>query len=418
MTFGVIPEEVGRATGFSYCVRGNLKPFTSGQHKLSLASIGPATLYIHGRKIITISGSFEEKDTLFFTYGSGETIVPVELTAGQEYQIRIEYNSHDRQLQEELIDRVVPMEDKFQGVRLGYEEFDTSDLPAEAALSASDCEAAIVVVGRDKEWETEGHDIPTFELPGEQVRLIQQVAAVCKRTIVVIQAGTPVQMDPWINEVSAVLYTWYQGQELGNAAAAVLCGKANPSGRLPITFPRRIEDCPAFSSFPGEQSNVYYSEGLYVGYRWWDLLNIQPQFPIGFGLSYTTFVVSTAGPASATTILEGTILSLPVRVRNTGCSNLPGRETVIAWCSQRSPTRLVRPKKQICGFAKSPALSPGEECTVNIQVDTYALGFFDPKSRSWVIDTNTEFDILLGTTALNAAPSWRVIAPEEITWKC
>ncbi|OIW25728.1 hypothetical protein CONLIGDRAFT_708493 [Coniochaeta ligniaria NRRL 30616] len=325
-----------------------------------------------------------------------------------EYEIHVDCRSHDRQLRPELLPLLDPMEDKFQGIRLGYEEWDPADLPAEAAQLASDSDAAIVVVGRDKEWETEGEDIPIFELPGDQVRLIQEVAAACKPTVVVVQAGTPVQMEPWIDSVQAVLYTWYQDQELGNAAAAVICGKVNPSGRLPMTFPRRIEDCPAFSSFPGEDAESYYSEGLFVGYRWWDLLGTMPQFPLGFGLSYNALrLVYTAG---------GTILTLTCHVSNTGGSDLAGRETVIAWFSQCPPTKLARPKKQICGSAKSKPLLPGEEEEVRIEVDFHAFGMFGTKKGAWVIPANTRFQILLGTTALDTEVAWVVDVPCEITW--
>ncbi len=288
MSFGDVPNEVGRPTDFSFRIRAVLKPVTSGTHKLSLASIGPAKLFIDGKEMLQQSGAFEEKSTLFFTYGSGEVEVSLPMTAGREYQVRVECLSHDRQLDPAIAPLLDPMEDKFQGSRFGYEEAETADLPTEAAQLAGGCDAAIVVVGRDKEWETEGHDIPMFELPGDQVRLIRQVAASCKRTIVVVQAGTPVQMDPWVDEVQAVLYTWYQGQELGNAAAQVLSGKVNPSGRLPVTFPRHIRDCPAYASFPGEQNETYYSEDLFVGYRWWDLVGTKPQYPIGFGCPTTT----------------------------------------------------------------------------------------------------------------------------------
>ncbi|KAH6989644.1 periplasmic beta-glucosidase precursor [Ilyonectria sp. MPI-CAGE-AT-0026] len=416
MSFGTVPQEVGSETNFSFRLRTILKPLTSGRHKLSLASIGPAELYMDGKLITCQSGAFEEKSTLFFTYGSGESVAFVDVEASQEYDIRVEYRSHDRQLDPNLQPLLAPMEDKFQGVRIGYEEFDDSNLPGEAAQLASECDAAVVVVGRDKEWETEGQDIPIFELPGEQVQLIKEVAAVCKRTIVLVQAGTPVQLEPWIDDVQAVLYTWYQGQELGNAAAAVVCGKYNPSGRLPVTFPRRIQDCPAFSSFPGENEESYYSEGLYVGYRWWDLLGTKPYFPLGFGLSYNSFEVY-PGSISSDLLLEGSTLTLTARVKNTGGSDLPGRQTVIAWFSQRSPTRLKRPVKQMCGFAKSPESLQGQEVEVQIQVPANAFGMFDPKRKGWIIDAQTDFDILLGTTTANAKAAWSVYVPKDITWR-
>lgn len=416
MSFGTVPPELnGAAANWSFRIRATLRPLTSGRHAISLASIGPAELYLDGVLISEQSGAYDEKGSLFFTYGSEEKVVPVDMIAGRDYDIRIDYRSHDRQLQPELLALLDPMEDQFQGIRLGFEEFDTMDRPAEAAQLASKCDAAIVVVGRDKEWETEGQDILAFDLPGEQVRLIREVAAVCKRTIVCVQAGTPVRMDEWIDDVQGVLYTWYQGQELGNAAAAVLCGQVNPSGRLPMTFPRRVEDCPAFSSFPGEENETYYSEGLFVGYRWWDLLSIEPLFPLGFGLSYNNFEVL-PGSISTQHLVEGPPLTLTVHVSNTGGSDIPGRETVIAWFSQCSPRRLTRPKKQICGFSKSRPLSPNEKQEVEIEVDFHAFGMYDTKQGVWIVDAGAEFEILVGTTALNAVPTWKLKATQEISW--
>lgn len=415
IAYGVMPPEINRETGFAFRIRTILTPPTSGQHQLSLASIGPSKLFLDGVEIASQSGAFDEKGSLFFTYGSEETIIALDVKAGRDYAIRVDYLSHDRQLSKTLLAEMDPMEDKFQGARIGYQEQDFVDQVKQAASLAEDADAAIIVVGRDKEWETEGQDIPSFELPGEQASLIEEVATVCKRTIVIVQAGTPVQMDSWISKVQAVLFTWYQGQELGNAAASVIVGKYNPSGRLPITFPKRVEDCPAFSSFPGDQGVSEYSEGVYVGYRWWDLIDTLPMFPLGFGLSYSTFELK-AGQISSPILLKNSVLTLSVHVRNTGGSDVAGRETVIAWSSQRAPRRLRRPKKQVCAFGKSPTLASGDQATVNLQLDAYSLGVYDLKKRIRIIDANSEFDILIGTTALNASPAWAVKVPKEITW--
>lgn len=415
MSFGDAPKEVGRLTDFSFRARLTLKPLTSGTHRLSLAAIGPARLFVDGVEVLRQSGAFEEKSYLFFTYGSGETIASLPLIADQEYQVSIECLSHDRQLNPGLLPLLEPMEEKFQGFRLGYEEANARDLPAEAAELASGCDAAIVVVGRDKEWETEGHDIPLFELPGDQVQLIRSVAARCKRTIVVVQAGTPVRMEPWVHDVQAVLYTWYQGQELGNAAAQVITGKVNPSGRLPVTFPREIWDCPAYSSFPGEQNETRYAEGIFVGYRWWDLVGTKPQYPIGFGLFYNNFTVR-PGAISSTVLKMGTTLKATAVVRNTGGYHVAGRQTILLWVRQASSRGLVRPVKQICGFAKSAPLGPEEEQAIEMSLDAYVLGTFDPERKKWVVDAGSEFDILLGTDAEQVDVAWRISVPEEISW--
>ncbi|KAJ3548890.1 hypothetical protein NM208_g792 [Fusarium decemcellulare] len=415
MGFGDVPPEIGRLTGYSLQAYTVLTPQTTGTHKISLAAIGPAKLFLDDELILEQSGEFEAKGPLFFTYGSDERITSRAMVAGRQYHVRIDYHSHDRQLCPELDHLVEPMEDKFQGFRLGFEEFNSSDLPAEAARIAQDCDAAVIVVGRDKEWETESQDIPFLELPGEQVRLIQEVSARCKRVIVVVQAGTPVLLDPWIDRVQAVLYTWYQGQELGNAALDVISGQLNPSGRLPVTFPRRIQDCPAYSSFPGELSETHYSEGLHVGYRWWDLVGTQPHFPIGFGLSFNSFSVKPES-ISSDILSSDEPLKVQVLVENTGGSDLPGRETVIVWFSQDSPRRLVRPVKQICGFAKSAALGRGNKQKVEIQIDAYAFGMYDPQKGYWIVDAGSCFTMLVGRNCLDATSVWKVRAEKEIFW--
>jgi beta-glucosidase len=269
ISFGDVPSEINRATNYSFRLRTILTAQTSGLHKLSLASIGPSRLFINGKEVASESGKRRPNGELFFTYGSYETIIQMDMISGQEYHIVAEGHSHDRQLDPELKGHLRPMEDQFQGVRIGYEEHSDSDFPREAAGLSRESDATIVIVGRDKEWESEGLDMPMWELPGDQVRLIEAVADTCARTIVVIQAGTPVKLEPWIEKVQAVLYCWYQGQELGNAASDVICGYFNPSGRLPVTFPRLIEHAPGVSQpwEPGTVSSILYGEGIHVGLR-------------------------------------------------------------------------------------------------------------------------------------------------------
>ncbi|GKZ27614.1 hypothetical protein AbraIFM66951_005604 [Aspergillus brasiliensis] len=419
INFGNTPPTIAKETGFSFRLRTTIVPLSTGTHRLSLASIGPSKLYISGQLMAHQDGAFSKRGTLFFTYGSEEAIFTLAMVAGHEYPVEIEYWSHDRQLSAELRPRMDPMEDKFQGVRLGYEEdaATATDLPGEAAQRAKDCDAAVVVVGRDREWETEGQDVPMFALPGEQVRLIEEVAAVCARTIVVIQSGTPVQLEPWIEHVPAVLCAWYQGQELGNATASVVCGEFNPSGRLPMTWPRRLEDCPAFSSFRVEAHEVQYTEGIYVGGRWWDLLGTQPMYPLGYGMSYNTFALQSVHAGQQVAMVTGPQpVLVPVQV--THCGGLPGRETVIAWCEMVHPGqgRLARPPRQLCAFAKSPLLAPGETCIVRLSITAYELGVYDPERQQWVLDEGAQFRILVGANAAHTQEAGIIRVPETITW--
>ncbi|KAJ5578457.1 uncharacterized protein N7459_007421 [Penicillium hispanicum] len=416
INFGNFPPSLQGETGFGFRVRAIIRPLTTGTHSLSLASIGPSKLFIDGKLMVSEDGDFEGRSTLFFTYGSDEHIFTYDMVAGQEYKVEIEYLSHDRQLSPDLLPRMDPMEDKFQGIRLGYEELDPTDLPREAANKAGDSDACIVVVGRDREWETEGQDIPLFELPGEQIRLIEEVSAVCSRVIVVIQAGTPVKLDPWINEVQAVVFGWYQGQELGNAAASVLCGEFNPSGRLPVTYPSHLEDCPSFSSFPGENHEIQYSEGIYVGGRWWDLLGKKPMYPIGYGLSYNTF--SLQPKIQNYTMEDARPIQIPVGVIHNGDTHYPGRQTVILWCQPVGTVKgaLKRPVKQICGFAKSPLLESGHSCTVEISVTPYELGVYNSEKKSWEIDSGSQFHLLIGPNANETVHAGTLLVRPHLSW--
>ncbi|EQB49240.1 hypothetical protein CGLO_11442 [Colletotrichum gloeosporioides Cg-14] len=417
ISFGDSPPEITAEVNFCYRVRTILTPKTSGIHRLSLASIGKATFFINDEEVATEAGDLNESATLFFTYGSNETVFSKELVAGREYSVRIEGHSHDRQLHADLIPRMRPMEDKFQGVRFGYEEHDETDLPTEAGDVCNGCDAAVVVVGRDKEWETEGQEIPHWELPGDQTKLIEEVSRVCSRTIVVIQAGTPVKMEPWIHTVDSVLYTWYQGQELGNAAADVICGDFNPSGRLPVTFPRSIEHAPGVAApqEPGADTSCLYAEGIHAGHRWWDFLGISPLFPLGFGLSYSVFEISEVKLSDQTREL-GNAAKVLCRVTNLGGNELPGRHTVLAFFSATSNKRLSRPKKQLCGFDKTPEIGAGESCFVEVPIDLHEFGAFDPESKKWVIDARSTFKIFVGPNAADLVPVGEVTVDNEISW--
>ncbi|KAL3455182.1 periplasmic beta-glucosidase precursor [Aspergillus heterothallicus] len=417
ISYGDLPPEIDRVTNYSFRVRTVLTAQTTGTHKLSLAGVGPSKLFVDGKEVASESGKRQPDGELFCTYGSHEVFITMEMVAGQQYHLVAEGHSHDRQLDPELCGRLKPMEDQFQGVRIGYEEESCNDLPSEAAHLCSDSDAAIIVVGRDKEWETEGLDMPMWELPGDQTRLIEEVAAVCPRTIVVIQAGTPVNAEPWIHKVQAVLFCWYQGQELGNAVADVICGNFNPSGRLPVTYPRRLEHAPGTSQpwEPGTDSTVLYGEGIHVGHRWYEFIGVDPLFPLGYGLSYSELKLSDVVITNG--ILEPQVpITLTARVSNLRGDDLPTRQTVLAFAAPVPKTRLSRPAKQLCSFKKTPELKTGETCTVSLEIDAYSLGVFDALVNRWVIDAGSEFDILVGTNAGDATVVGRANVLEEISW--
>ena len=217
-------------------------------------------------------------------------------------------------------------------------------------------------------------------------------------TIVVLNTGAPVTMD-WLDRVPAVVQAWYAGQEAGNAIADVLFGDVNPSGKLPTTFPRRLHDNPAYINYPGENGRVYYGEGLFVGYRYYDKKDIEPLFPFGHGLSYTSFSYSNL-VLGAAGYRPGDEIQVRVDVHNTG--DRAGQEIVQLYVRDLECS-LVRPEKELKAFAKVE-LAPGETRTVSFSLGEEALSFYDPGPEgdlargAWRSEAG-EFEILVGSSA-------------------
>jgi beta-glucosidase len=283
---------------------------------------------------------------------------------------------------------------KYGGCRIGYQEESKVDLLQEAVVAAEAADIAIVCVGLDGEWESEGYDRQSMDLPkdGGQDRLIEAVLAANPNTVIVIQSGTPITM-PWADKAPAILQAWYQGQEAGNALADVLFGKQSPSGKLPTTFPKRLEDSPSFHNWPGENLQVVYGEGLYVGYRHYEHAKLQPLFPFGHGLSYTTFAYG-AATISSTTLAAADRLTVSVPVTNTG--RVPAHETVQAYVRDVK-ARLPRPEKELQAFAKV-YLQAGESRVVELVLSKYSVGYYDTAIQSWIAEEGT-FDVLVGASS-------------------
>ncbi|HEX7495638.1 MAG TPA: glycoside hydrolase family 3 C-terminal domain-containing protein, partial [Candidatus Limnocylindrales bacterium] len=207
---------------------------------------------------------------------------------------------------------------------IGCSEPESGDSVASAVSAAAAAEVAIVVVGTDEAWESEGRDRKTVTLPGRQNELVERVAAVNRKTIVVVNAGCPMDL-PWAGDVAAVIYAWFPGQEFGHALADVLLGMREPGGRLPVTLARGADDFPAYDTTPGPDEELVYRESVNIGYRGFDAAGTEPRFPFGHGLGYTTFDYESLdlrsdGPA------EGQPVELRVKLRNTG--SRPGKEVV------------------------------------------------------------------------------------------
>ena len=259
---------------------------------------------------------------------------------------------------------------------------------SETADAASRADVAIVVVGYDPKSESEGFDRSSLDLPPGQDELIQAVAKANRNTVVVINAGAPVAMGKWLEQVPAVLDVWYGGQEGGHGLAAVLFGDANPSGRLPVTFPKRWQDSGAYGHYPGENLHVSYGEGVYVGYRHFDKNRLEPLFPFGYGLSYTTF------DYSELKVTGGDPATVTLRVRNVGPR--AGAEVVQLYVHDAQAS-VDRPAKELKGFRRV-VLAPGETKPVSFQLDRDALAFYSTAKKAWVAEPGT-FEVLVGSSS-------------------
>ncbi|HZN13121.1 MAG TPA: glycoside hydrolase family 3 C-terminal domain-containing protein [Acidimicrobiales bacterium] len=337
-------------------VTAGYRPSMSGQYAFELRGRGRMRLSIDGAAVVD---GWER--------GERPPVGSVTLTAGAEYALLLEYESP-------------PEPVWFTGVRLAVRPPWPAD-PREAAIvAAAGADAAVVVVGLTREVDTEGQDRPNMSLPDGQNELVAAIAAANPRTIVVLNAGSPVEM-PWLPAVAGVVQLWYPGQEGGNALADVLTGAAD-GGRLPCTFPVRVEDSPGHAGYPGADGKLPYEEGVFVGYRGFEAARTEPQFPFGHGLSYTTFeygdLTADANGASLT-------------VTNTGARS--GSEVVQLYVGDVEAS-LPRPAKELKGFRRI-ALGPGETSTVRFDFDDRTFAFWNNR---WLVEAG-EFEIMVGASS-------------------
>ena len=288
-------------------------------------------------------------------------------------------------------------EQDVKGAKAEQKEIDPVALRNQAVEAAREADVVLFIGGLNKNdgQDSEGNDRASLSLPYEQDALIAQLAAANPNTAVVILSGNAVAM-PWVREVPAIVEAWYSGTEAGHALASILFGDVNPSGKLPFTFPARLEDnsAHALGEYPGDSINVSYNESIFVGYRWADKQKkARPLFPFGHGLSYTTFAYGKP-IADKKTLLPGETITFTLPVKNTGTRE--GQEIVQLYISDKKSS-LPRPVKELKGFSKVH-LAPGQEKAVAFTIDKEALSFFDDTKHEWVAEPG-KFEALIGASA-------------------
>jgi len=374
---------------WSLRVSTTLLPDDTGTWTFSLVQVGEARLLVDGETVVDARENLE-RGKGFFGFGSAEVSGTVELTAGRPHRLVVEYSTHPR----------IPLAGLMIGAIPPVAPDD--ELLRRAEELAAGADAVICVVGTSAEWETEGHDRPSMDLPGLQDELVRRVVAANPRTCVLVNAGSPVTMD-WAGDVAALAQIWFGGEQAGEGVADVLLGDVDAGGRLPTTIPRRLEDTPAFPHYPGEDGHAPYGEGLLVGYRHYDTNGIEPLFCFGHGLSFTQFQLVDID-AAVLGRLQGDILGpgleaeprvyVSVTISNIG--NRSGTEVVQCYVGSlhRGPGEAER---QLRGFEKV-SLDPAGVERVEFRLTERDFARYDETAGGWVASPGS-YEILVGRSS-------------------
>ena len=359
--FGEQAQKNGLA--FSAEWRGFLVPRYSGEHEIVISHSNPdVELEIDGQTLVG-SDTVRETELLFMILALNKRTARITLEKGRPYPITLRYSQPS------------------QGALVGFNIFNffmREPVPdrERALAAAASCDVVLFFMGAGAQSETEGEDRSSMELPQAQTQLLGEVLAHNPNTVVILNSGGPVEM-PWAERVPAIVQTWLPGQEGGAALAKFLSGEINPSGKLPITFPKHYRDNPTYLHFPGG-SRVSYGEGLFVGYRHYDAMEIEPLFPFGHGLSYSEFEILPG--RSAPTVDDGSV-SFEVEVAN--CSERAGGHVVQVYVEDVA-TVESKPKRQLKAFSKI-YLEGGESRAVSFTLGPRAFAHWSVDEGAWMI---------------------------------
>lgn len=360
---------------FSVRWTGRIVAPGSGTYSFGMSNSGACRIYLDGKLLVE-----NVNPQSAAPWPVTDASAAVMLEAGRPYDLKIEY--------------VRPAWLDLPHLQLRFGPTPTAEEAAAQMVAAVEAaraaDVAVIFAGYPEGYETEGYDRPDMDLTGPQDELIRAVAAANPNTVVVLNVGAAITMR-WADQVAAIVLAYYPGMENGNAVARVLLGEVNPSGKLPVTFPKRLEDTPAFVNYPGGK-DVHYGEGIFVGYRYYDAKEIAPLFPFGHGLSYTEFAYSDLQVTP--TIRPGEPVAVSVTVKNVG--DRAGKEVVQLYVRDAAAS-LPRPPKELKRFAKI-SLAPGEAQTVRFELDERDLAFYDPYRKAWVAEPG-EFEVLIGRSS-------------------
>ncbi|KAG8854733.1 hypothetical protein FRB91_003186 [Serendipita sp. 411] len=390
-------------------LKGFLRPREEDtEFEFGLTVAGRAKLYIDGQLIID-NWTLQRRGVSFFMTGTEEERGRYTLRAGVAHEILLEFNNIKGPAEGELGDQGTILGGP--GVRVGGAPVVDEQQELERAVAiASEADVAIVVVGLNGDYETEGNDRTTLKLPGNTDELVSRVGKANPNTIVINQSGSAVEM-PWTEDVAAILHTWYLGNVTGDAIADVLFGKVNPSAKLSMTFPKRLEDTPSYGHYGTENGSVWYAEDLFVGYKHYVRSKVPTLYPFGYGLSYTTFKFSEltlSNPSGSEMSFTAT-----VKVENTG--PVIGSEVVQVYVTPSSSTKLTHPVRSLRGYTKAHNIPPGGSTTVKVHLDKYALSYWCIVENRWKIEKG-KYTVIIGTCAEDTVLSQDIVLEKESFW--
>ena len=352
---------------YSIRLSGYIKPEKTKECDIYTISDDGIRMFLDDKKVIdnwSDHGAVFDKST-------------IKIQAGKEIKIVIEYYQHSGDAQ----------------LKLGW----TYDMPAlkktplqEAVEIAKSSDVAIIFAGLSNNVESEGLDPATNELPGKQKELIAAVAKANPNTIVVLNGGIALKVEPWLKDIKGLLDMFYLGQETGNAIASVLFGDINPSGKLPFSFIKGPEQSPACKDYKNPSLQIKYDEGVFIGYRYLDKNKLEPVFPFGYGLSYTTFEYSNIKVKD----LGSKNFEVSIDIKNTG--SVKGNEVAQLYVSEKVCS-VPRPVKELKGFSKI-FLDAGETKTISMKLKERDFAFWDVTTKNWKVEPG-DFDILVGSSS-------------------
>ena len=350
------------------------KPDISGLHEFEIFGIGKCRLLIDGNELIDNWTSIDPGEA-FFTFGSASKKGVTNLQKGEAYKIEVQYK----------------FEGSFPAVYIGCQAPDEVDIFQEALETASHADDVILIVGTNSDWETEGNDRADFNLPANQNKLIEAILEANQNTVVVINTGSPIHM-PWEKKAKAIIQTWFAGQEFGNALVDILSGEVNPSGKLPTTFPVKIEDTPAYKNYPGKDLQMNYDEKLLVGHRWYEANSMKPLFCFGHGLSFTSFNYQNLEVTTGSDF----VVTCKFEIQNTG--DISGLEIAQCYVGFASPLP-GEPYKTLQGFVKEE-IGANELKKVEIKLRPRNFSYWSVETNTWQIREGS-YQILIGSSSEN-----------------